>query len=202
MLPVLYRNRKKICHMSWSSFQDAFQINCSAVVGYQAVYRQDIQYIFSYLSVLRIWDVYPVSEFFPYRIPDPNSFHPGSRIRIKEFEYLTPKMVTKLSGCSSRIRILVPDTDLPIPDPRTRIKKGTGSRNTAISYFLLVKCREHYCCCCCQAVPDCDPLLLTHGRHHDQRQVIQWSQVNFFYNIPHSEMFAQGKILIEMFLPK
>jgi hypothetical protein len=45
-------------------FQDAFQINCSAVVGYQAVYRQDIQYI-SLLS-LSVADLGCLS-----RIPDP-----------------------------------------------------------------------------------------------------------------------------------
>jgi len=33
------------------------------------------------------------SDFFPFRIPDPNFFHPGSgsRIRIKEFKYLTQR---------------------------------------------------------------------------------------------------------------
>jgi hypothetical protein len=33
------------------------------------------------------------SDFFPSRIPDPNFFHPGSgsRIRIKEFKYLTQR---------------------------------------------------------------------------------------------------------------
>jgi hypothetical protein len=36
-------------------------------------------------SVLRIWDVYPGSEFFSCRIPDPGSKR--SRIRIKEFSY-------------------------------------------------------------------------------------------------------------------
>jgi hypothetical protein len=52
-----------------------------------------------YDSVLRIWDVFPDSgsdffripdpgsDFFPYWIPDPNFFHPGSQIRIKEFKY-------------------------------------------------------------------------------------------------------------------
>jgi hypothetical protein len=35
----------------------------------------------------------PGSDFFPSQIPDPNSFHPGSRIRMKEFtlSILTPK---------------------------------------------------------------------------------------------------------------
>ncbi len=41
--------------------------------------------------VLRIQDVYPVSDFFPSRIPDPNCLHPGSRICIKEFKYFNLK---------------------------------------------------------------------------------------------------------------
>jgi hypothetical protein len=48
------------------------------------------------------------------RIPDLNYFHPGSRIRVKEFKYFkfsTPKKWFLCSwkydpGCSSRIRIL------------------------------------------------------------------------------------------------
>ncbi len=42
-------------------------------------------------TVLRIRDVYPGSDFFPSRNPDPNCLHPGSRIRIKEFKYFNPK---------------------------------------------------------------------------------------------------------------
>ncbi len=42
-------------------------------------------------AVLRIRDVYPGSDFFPSRIPDPNCFHPGSWICIKEFKYYNPK---------------------------------------------------------------------------------------------------------------
>ncbi len=43
-----------------------------------------------YNTVLRIRDVYPRTDFFPSRIqlfsiPDPNFFHPGSRIHKKEF---------------------------------------------------------------------------------------------------------------------
>jgi hypothetical protein len=49
-------------------------------------------------------------------IPDPNFFHPGSRIRIKEL------------FLSSGLFIPDPDPDfLPIPDPGPRIQKGTGS---------------------------------------------------------------------------
>jgi hypothetical protein len=70
-------------------------------------------------------------------IPDPNFFHPGSRIRIrigiKEFKYLTQLIVSKLSeydpGCSSKIRILIfyhPESQIqgskrhrvPDPDPQ------------------------------------------------------------------------------------
>ncbi len=65
-----------------------------------------------------------------YSIPDPNFFHPGSRIHIKEFKYFNPKNCILSSrkydpGCSSRIRILV---FLPIPDPGSRDQNGTGSR--------------------------------------------------------------------------
>ncbi len=74
-------------------------------------------------------------------IPDPGSdfFHPGSRIRIKEFKYLAQKKWFLRSrkydqGCSSRIP--EPDADfLPNPDPGSRGQKGPGSRirNTGYS---------------------------------------------------------------------
>jgi hypothetical protein len=69
----------------------------------------------------------PGSDFFPSWIPDPNFFHPGSRIHIKDFKYLNPKNGFLSSwkyepGCSSWIRIRDPDPDfVPIPDP------GSGS---------------------------------------------------------------------------
>jgi hypothetical protein len=74
----------------------------------------------------------PGSDFFPSRVLDPNFFHPGSRIRNKEFKCFNPKKWFVSSrkydlGCSSRI----PDPDpdfLPIPDPGSRGQKGTGSR--------------------------------------------------------------------------
>jgi hypothetical protein len=70
-------------------------------------------------TVLRILDVYPGSDFFPSRIPDPNCFHPGSRIRIKEVKYFNPKKWFLSSrkydpGCSS----LIPD-----PDPQGEWEK-------------------------------------------------------------------------------
>jgi hypothetical protein len=39
------------------------------------------------------------------RIPDPNFFHPGSWIHIKEFKYFKPKNVTKLGNL---IRVVHP----------------------------------------------------------------------------------------------
>jgi hypothetical protein len=45
--------------------------------------------------VLRIRDVYPGSDFFPYRIPDPNFSHPGST--SKNFSILTKILFFKLS---------------------------------------------------------------------------------------------------------
>ncbi len=41
--------------------------------------------------VLRIRDVYSRSRRRNLSIPDPNFFHPGSRIRIKQFKYFNPK---------------------------------------------------------------------------------------------------------------
>ena len=78
-----------------------------------------------------------------FSIPDPNFFHPGSRIHIKEFKYLNPKNYFLSSwkydpGCS----FWIPDPDLdpdffPIPVPGSRGLKGTRSwiriRNTGLS---------------------------------------------------------------------
>ncbi len=62
----------------------------------------------------------PGSEFFPSRIPGPHQ-------RVWVFE--PQKMISKLSKIRSGFFILDPDPDfLPIPDPRSRGRKGTGSR--------------------------------------------------------------------------
>ncbi len=73
----------------------------------------------------------PGSNFFPSQIPDPNFFHPGSQISIKEFKYFNPKKWFLRSrkynpGCSSRIRIL---TFYPsrIPDPGVKKAPDPGS---------------------------------------------------------------------------
>ncbi len=55
----------------------------------------------------------PNPNFSQAWIPDPDFFHPGSRIRIKEFfQYFNPKKLFLSSqkydsGCSSQIRILI-----------------------------------------------------------------------------------------------
>jgi hypothetical protein len=78
-------------------------------------------------AVLRIRDVYPRSRIQFSSIPDPNFFHPGSRIRIKEFKYFTQKLFL-----ISKLFIPDPDHDfLPIPDPGVRI------RNTGILIFFV-----------------------------------------------------------------
>ncbi len=71
--------------------------------------------------MLRIRTVYPGSEFFPSRTPDPHK---------RNWSNLTPqKIVSKLSEIWSRLFIPDPDPDfLPNPDPGPRGQKGTGSR--------------------------------------------------------------------------
>ncbi len=82
-----------------------------------------------FYAVMRIRDVYPGSDFFPSRIPDPNCFHPGSRILVKKKTkkwFLSSKKYDP--GCSSRIRMLtfypsrIPDPGVKkAPDPWSRI---------------------------------------------------------------------------------
>jgi hypothetical protein len=86
--------------------------------------------------VLRIREVYPGSR--------PNFFHPGSRIRIKKFRYIGPKIVSKLAEIWSGFGLFIPDPDpnfLPIPDPE--VKKapdpGSGSATLALTDVLVEK---------------------------------------------------------------
>jgi hypothetical protein len=85
-----------------------------------------VRNLFGLEAVLRIWDVYPGSDFFS--IPDPGS-------ASKNLSILTPIKPKKWflvsrkcdPGCSS----LIPDPDadfLLIPDPGSRGQKGTRSR--------------------------------------------------------------------------
>ncbi len=88
-------------------------------------------------AVLRIRDVYPGSDFFPSRIPDPNCLHPGSS--SKNLSILTQNKPKKwfLSskkydpGCSSRIRML---TFYPsqIPDPGVKKAPDPGSGSATL----------------------------------------------------------------------
>ncbi len=100
--------------------------------------------------MLRIRDIYPGSDFFPSRIPDPNCLHPGSRIRIKEFKYFKQKKLFLSSrkydpGCSSRIPD--PDADIiPSPDPGSSGQKGTGSRIRIRNTVYYRKWREKGTC--------------------------------------------------------
>ncbi len=81
----------------------------------------------------------PGSDFFPSRIP-PNCFHPGSRIRIKEFEYFNPKKWFLSSmkydpSCSSRI----PERILTFYPSRIPGSKRHRIRNTGIlNIFYLI----------------------------------------------------------------
>jgi hypothetical protein len=95
--------------------------------------------------VLRIRDVYPGSDFFPSRSPDPNCLYPGSRIRIKEFKCFNPKKWFLSSrkydpGCSSRI----PDTDADfyssrIPDPGVKKAPDPGSGSATLQKTAEIK---------------------------------------------------------------
>ncbi len=90
-------------------------------------------------TVLRIRDVYPGSWIWLFSIPDPNSFHPGSRIQIKEFKYFNPKKWFLSSreydpGCSSRIRI---QTFYPsrISDPGVKKASDPGSGSATLNFY-------------------------------------------------------------------
>ncbi len=64
-----------------------------------------------------------------YSHPGPGStfFHPGSRIRIEEFKYLTKKMVSKLLDIWSGLFIPDPDPDF-FTHPGSRIQGSKGHR--------------------------------------------------------------------------
>jgi hypothetical protein len=76
-------------------------------------------------------------------IPDPNYFHLGSRIkgqkdsriRFKEFKYLTQKIVCKLWEIRSKIFVPDPDLDfLPIPDPGVKKAPDPGSGSATLLF--------------------------------------------------------------------
>jgi hypothetical protein len=119
---------KNGCNVNYGTFL-LKQYTCTGVIGS--------------VAVLRIRDVYPGSKFIPSRIPDPNCFHPGSRITDphQRLKYFNPKKRFLGSrkydpNCLSRgIRILtfypsrIPDPGVqrhPIQDP------GSGSATLVI----------------------------------------------------------------------
>ncbi len=76
-------------------------------------------------KMLRIRDVYPWSGFFYPGFRIQIFFYPGSA--SKNFSILTQKIVSELSEIWSGL--FIPDPDfLPIPDPGSSGRKGTGSR--------------------------------------------------------------------------
>jgi hypothetical protein len=74
-----------------------------------------------------------------FSIPDPNCFHPRSRIRIKKFKYFNPKILFPRSrkydpGCSSRIRILIFHTSRI---PNAGVKKAPDPGSVTLSSWIL-----------------------------------------------------------------
>jgi hypothetical protein len=68
-----------------------------------------------------------------FRLPDPNFFHPGSRIRIKKFKYFNPQNCFQALGKMIRVEF-IPDPDpdfLPIPDPGVKKKTPDPGSGTA-----------------------------------------------------------------------
>jgi hypothetical protein len=91
---------------------------------------------FASLTVWRIRDVYPGSDFFPSRIPDPNCLHPGSL--SKNLSILTPKKAKNgFYAIKNMIRIVIPDPDadflpLQIPDPGVKKAPNPGSGSATL----------------------------------------------------------------------
>jgi hypothetical protein len=78
--------------------------------------------------------------------PDPKFFHPGFRIRIKEFKYLTQKIVSKLSELWFGLFIPDPDTadfyPSRIPDPGMKKAPDTDPQHCpklSIFQFFFLK---------------------------------------------------------------
>jgi hypothetical protein len=92
----------------------------------------------------RIRIQHPVVADPNFSIPELNFFHPGSRIRIREFEYFNPKLFLSSwkydPGCSSRIRI--PDQD---PDfYPSRIPGSKRHRYRTQHCSILSQCGSKY----------------------------------------------------------
>ncbi len=148
-LPSSTRQGKKKSHVGLKFFSCRIRIRCSGSgtqgSGSTTEIITDPQHCF---SVLRIQDVYPdpESEFFPSRIPHPNFFHSGSRIRFKEFKYFNPKTVSKLSEIWSGLLIPAPDPRIRIrifypsriPDPEVKKAPDPGSGSATLLLFIVI----------------------------------------------------------------
>ncbi len=146
--PPLWQYAYSRENREWKTKKEHFYV----IVCVLPILKERLVYVYSVVSTEQCcWSGMfipgPRIQLFPSWIPDPNFFHPGPRIRFKEFKYFNPKKWFPSSrkydpGCSSRIRILSfypgnmirvvhpdPDPDfLPIPDPGARIGvPGPGS---------------------------------------------------------------------------
>jgi hypothetical protein len=94
----------------------------------------------TFLTVLRIRDVYHGSRIRIFSIPDPGSRvkkipDPGSGSASKNLSIVTQKNFFQELG---KIRIRIPDLDfLPIPDPGVKKAPGPGSGSAALLYSAL-----------------------------------------------------------------
>jgi hypothetical protein len=92
------------------------------------------------IQVLSVADPGCLSRIQMFSIPDPNLFHPGSRIRIKKFNYLTQKSVSKLSEIWSGLFILDPDPvfyyQSRIPDPGVQKAPEPGSATLQVLLYF------------------------------------------------------------------
>jgi hypothetical protein len=129
--------------------------------------------MFSFYQCCRSEFFHPGSEFFPYRIPDPNLFYPGSRIRIKEFKYFNRKKWFPGSrkydpGSSSRI--------LTFTHHESRGQKASDPGSGSATLVFM----RHHCRCC--SFEDPKQLCYIHiflflyedytASHHDRQKYI------------------------------
>ncbi len=81
------------------------------------------------------------------RIPDPNFFHPGSRIRIKEFKYCNPKIVFLSSRKYDPGGFVHPGSGsrffLPIPDPGVQKAPDPGYGTATLAITLAFHLNDH-----------------------------------------------------------
>jgi hypothetical protein len=90
-----------------------------------------------------VGDVYPGTRIRIFSIPDPNYFHPGSRIHIEELNKFNPKKLFLSSrkfdpGCSSQIRILIFYSSR-IPDPGVKKVPDPGSGSATLILYIEIK---------------------------------------------------------------